>query len=460
MYTYQDWLTVANKDQDERMAFIQSAIEDHKSSPAYNDALAGEDYYAGRNTTITKFEKLLYTATGQTIKDTVSPNHKIGTRFFFRDVTQANAVLLGNGIKWKGNQGEKTLGKDFDHKIIEAGRNAQVQGATFGFYNNKKVAIFKLTEFVPFFDEEDGTLKAGIRFWQLAPEKPMRATTFELDGYTEYRFSDKISEVMQPKRTYIVEKKISKADGEEILPFENYPTFPIVPLYANDIKMSELNPLRSKIDAIDLISSGYANNVDEAYLFWTFTNCGGMDDADLVAALEKLRKLHGTQTDGDQVISANTVEAPFQGREALLTRLEKELYMDAMAFNPYDIASGAATATQIEAAYDPLDEKLDIYEDHITDFIEGLLSVAGVEDEPTYERNYHTNKTEVIGSLMDSASYLDDEYVTEKVMTLMGDKDKIEEVKKRKAKADLNRLTTGKPEEDEMNGDQEGKQEV
>ena len=468
MYTYQDWLKVANKSEDERMAFIQTVIEDHKSSPEYIDALAGEDYYAGRNTTITKFEKLLYTATGQTIKDDVSPNHKIATRFFYRDVTQANAVLLGNGIKWKGNAGEEALGDDFDRKIIEAGRNAQVQGKAFGFYNNKKVVIFKLTEFKPFFDEEDGTLKAGIRFWQLAPEKPMRATVYELDGYTEYRFADKSSEVIQPKRTYIVETKTSEADGEEILPFENYPTFPIVPLYSNDLKISELNPLRAKIDAIDLISSGYANNVDEAFLFWTITNAGGMDDKDLVEAIDKLRKLHATQVDGDQVISANTIEAPYQGRETLLTRLEKELYMDAMAFNPYDIASGAATATQIEAAYDPLDEKLDIYECHITEFINGLLEIAGVEDEPTYERNYHTNKTEVIDNLISSASYLDDEYVTEKIMTLMGDKDKVEEVMKRKAKTDVKRMTTGKPEgededetdEEDVNADTEGEQEV
>ena len=459
MLTYQDWLKVANKSENERMVFIQNAIEEHKSSEKYDEALAGEDYYAGRNTTIIKYQKVLYNALGQAVPDVVSANHKLATRFFFRDVTQANAVLLGNGIKWKGKEGAKALGKDFDHKIIKAGRDAQVQGAAFGFYNNKKVSIFKLTEFKPFFDEEDGTLKAGIRFWQLAPEKPTRATVYELDGYTEYRFTDKSSEVMQAKRTYIVEKKTSPADGEEILPFENYPTFPIVPLYSNDLKMSELNPLRAKIDAKDLILSGYANDVDDAnIIYWTITNAGGMDDMDLVKTIDKLRKIHAAQVDGDQQLTPNQVEAPYASREANLDRIEKELYMDAMSFNPYDIASGAATATQIEAAYDPLDEKLDIYEDHITQFIEGLLEVAGVEDEPTYERNYHTNKTEVINNLLNSASYLDDEYVTEKVMTFMGDKDKIEEVKKRKADSDLNRLTSGKPNEGEANGDQESKQ--
>ena len=29
-------------------------------------------------------------------------------------------------------------------------------------------------------------MKAGIRFWQVAQDKPMRATLYESDGFTEY----------------------------------------------------------------------------------------------------------------------------------------------------------------------------------------------------------------------------------------------------------------------------------
>lgn len=458
MYTYQDWQKVANKSEEERMAFILTAIEDHKSSPEYEEALNGEAYFAGQNTTIKRYEKVLFNALGQTVPDYVSSNHKIASRFFYRDVIQANAVLLGNGVKWKNGKGEKALGNDFDGKLLDAGRCAMAEGKAFGFYNNGKVIVFKLLEYKPFFDEEDGSMKAGIRFWKLAPNKPMRATLYELDGYTEYRFDNEKGEVIQPKRTYLVEKKTSQADGEETFDFQNYPNFPIVPLYSNDLKMSELKPLQPTIDAIDLIQSGYANDVSDAnIIYWTITNAPGMSDEDLVQTIEKLRKLHAAQVDNDQELTPNQVEVPFASREAVLDRLEKELYMDAMAFNPYDVASGAITATQIEAAYDPLDEKLDIYERHITEFINGLLAVADVEDEPTYERNYHTNKSEVINNLLNSASYLDDEYVTEKVMTFMGDKDKIEEVKKRKAEVDVQRMTKGNKEEEELNADKETK---
>ena len=444
MKTYQDWLKVADKSETDRMAFIYEAIGEHQSSIEYQDALCGEDYFAAQNTTIMAYQKVLYNAMGQTVPDLISANHKIASRFFYRDVTQANAVLLGNGIKWKNGKGGKALGADFDQRVLDAGRCAMTEGKAFGFFNNGKVDVFKFLEYKPFFDEEDGAMKAGIRFWQLATDKPLRATMYEIDGYTEYRYVSGKGEVLQEKRPYIIEKKVSEADGEEIFDFRNYPTFPIVPLYSNDLKMSELVPLRPKIDAVDLISSGYCNDVDEAnIIYWTISNAGGCDDVDLVQTIDKLRKLHAAQVDDGQTLTPNQVEAPYQSREAVLDRLEQELYKDAMAFNPYDIASGAMTATQIEAAYDPLDEKLDIFERHVTEFINSLLAVAGVEDEPTYERNYHTNKTEVIDNLLKGALYLDDQYITEKVMTLMGDKDKVQAVLDRKAESDIQRMTGG-----------------
>lgn len=444
MKTFQDWQKVASGSEADRMAFIRSLINEHKMSRAYKRARAGEDYYAGENTTIKRFEKILYNAKGQAMPDYTSANHRIATRFFYRDVTQANAVLLGNGISWENGAGAEALGKNFDRQVMEAGRAAQVEGVSFGFYNNGSVDVFKLTEFVPLFDEEDGALKAGVRFWQVADNKPLRATMFELDGYTEYIWKKGEASVMKEKRGYIMEVRSSEADGEEIYGFTNYPTFPIVPCYANLLKESELTPIRATIDAYDLIQSGYANDIDDAnIIYWTITNAGGMDDADLVTTLNKLKLLHAAQVDDDQQITPHNVEAPYNGREALLDRLEKTLYKDAMSLNPYDIASGAVTATQIEAAYEPLNQKLDLYEAQITEFINGLLALAGVEDRPTYTRSLQVNRTEEIQAIMSAALVLDDQYMSEKIMTMLGDKDKIEEAQARRAAKDINRLTGG-----------------
>ena len=446
MKTYQDWLKVAGGTDRERMDFIKALINEHKASKIYKDAIIAEDYFAGQNTTIKRYEKMLYNAKGQAVPDYFSANHKVASRFFYRSVMQANSTLLGNGITWDSGDGAKALGDDFDRKIIKVGRNAQVGGVSFGFYNNGRVEVYKITEYAPLYDEEDGALKAGPRFWQIAPDKPLRATMFELDGFTEYQWDKDHPDgfIRQEKRPYIIIKQTSEAFGEEVFDFRNYPSFPIVPCWANETKQSELTPIRATLDCYDLINAKYANDIDDASLiYWSITNAGGMDDVDLVEFIDKMRRLHAAQTDADQTVTPTTVDVPFEGREALLDRLEKQLYKDAMALNTYDLASGAVTATQIEAAYEPLNQKLDAFEAEISDFISRLLAVAGAEDEPTYTRSIIINRTEEITTVVNSALYLDDQYVTEKIMTLLGDKDKIEDVLDKQAAEDIRRMTSG-----------------
>ena len=460
MKTYQDWLKVADKDENQRMAFIKSAINTYKGSRIFEDACYGEDYFNGANTTIKQFEKILFNAQGEAVRDMFSANHKLANRFFYRDVMQVTSTLLGNGITWAEDKGGDALGKDFDRRIIEASNYAQQAGVSYGFFNNGRVDVFRATEFMPFIDEEDGALKTGVRFWQIDSSKPLRATLYELDGYTEYIWNKEqpAGAVLHEKRPYIIYKLASVADGEEIYDFKNYPTFPIVPLYANGVKQSELLPIRATIDAYDLINSGYANDIDDAnIIYWTITNAGGMNDIDLVQFLDKMRKMHAAQLDDDQVVTPHTVDVPYNGREAILDRLEKQLYKDAMALNTYDLASGAVTATQIEAAYEPLNEKLDAFEAQVTEFISGLLLVAGVEDEPTYSRSIMINRSEEVQTVISAANYLDEQYITEKVLTILGDKDKVDEVLEQMEVLNYERLQTGtiqqgQPPEDEQGG--------
>lgn len=446
MKTYQDWLKVADKDERIRMEFIRQLITEHKASAKYKQAKDGEAYYAGQNTTIKRYQNFIYNKFGQAVPDLISANHKMATRFFYRSVMQANTVLLGNGITWENGTGAKALGSDFDRKVLKAGRIAQVEGEAFGFFNNGKVEIYGFTEYAPLYDEEDGFLKAGARFWQIDSDKPLRVTMMELDGYTEYQYDKDHPEgfVKQEKRAYITVKYVSEELGEEIGEYKNYPSFPVVPCWANEFKRSELNPIRSTIDAYDLISCKYANNVsDAALIYWTITNSGGMDDESLAEFLDKMRKLHAANVDSDQNVQANTVDVPNDTMEDILDRLEKQLYKDSMSLNTYDMASGSVTATEIEAAYEPLNEKLDGYEAEITDFIYRLLEVAGVDDKPTYTRSIMVNQTETINAVMNSALVLDEEYMTEKIMTVLGDKDKVQDVLDRRAEMNINRMSRG-----------------
>ena len=128
---------------------------------------------------------------------------------------------------------------------------------------------------------------------------------------------------------------------------------------------------------------------------------------------------------------------------------EQQIYKDAMVLNPETIASGAATATQIKAAYEPQNNKADDFEYYVLDFIQRLLKIAGVQDEASFDRSRIVNSTEEIQSVVLSASYLSSEYITTKIMNLLGDGDQAEEVMKQLSAEDMERFVNEEPEEPE-----------
>ena len=119
---------------------------------------------------------------------------------------------------------------------------------------------------------------------------------------------------------------------------------------------------------------------------------------------------------------------PFEASEAAIERLRVQLFDNFMALDVRNIASGAATATQIEASYEPLNSKTDLFELQVTACIDAILSLAGIEDSPTYTRSVIVNQQETIQNVLSGAEYLSADYVTGKVLEVLGDIDKVEEV--------------------------------
>lgn len=455
MLTYQDLLAVPDVPR-ERAEFVRRVINEHKSSALYQTAVIADEYDRCENRTIKRYEKTLVDVMGRAVRDEWSPNHKSASNYFGIFMTQLNQFLLGNGVSWKGDAG-KHLGKDFDTRLQQAGRAALPGGVSFGFWNYDHLEVFTVREFAPLQDEENGALASGVRFWQIDESKPLRATLYEMDGYTNFLWQKDAQKApdaakwarvdndcyMQPKRAYKLKIRQSEADGAEIYDGENYPEFPIVPLWANPHKQSELVGLRDKIDAYDLILNGFENDLDTAQILWVIKGAAGLsgdDKADLLKLIEELRRFGGVAVGEDQEVTPVTLNIPYEARERLLDRLEKQLYKDAMMMNPADIAGGAATATQIRAAYEPQNVKADQFEYCVLDFLNGILRVAGIEDEASFTRSMIVNTQEEIQTLVTAASYLGSEYVTRKALTILGDGDKTDEVLKQIDAEDAERI--------------------
>ena len=122
-----------------------------------------------------------------------------------------------------------------------------------------------------------------------------------------------------------------------------------------------------------------------------------------------------------------------------------------MTLKVTDIAAGSVTATQIQAAYEPLTQKTDLFENQVTLFIMRLLRLIGIDDKPTYTRSKIVNVDSDINTILTAAPYLTDEYVTEKILTLLGDADMIDTVLQQKAREQANRFTLTGGEDDNEN---------
>lgn len=422
MKTYQDLIAVG-KDEKARMTFVRAAIQDHKGSDAYKAASVAEKYYAKKNVTIEAFQKVLHTIHGQTVPDYFSANHKLKTGFFRRFVLQQVQYVMSNGVTFDDEKTKDALGLKFDNQLQKMAKKAMVDGVSFGFWNMDHLEVFCFADtpkepgFAPLYDEDTGALRAGVRYWNTTNSETLRTTLYEEDGFTDYiERKGKDMEILHEKRPYKLNKQV-RGDGEvEAVNGENYPGFPIMPMYANDLQETELNGIRESIDCYDFIKSGLANDIDDGSTFyWTLKNSGGMDDMDLQKFLERMRVVRAAVLDDEVEAEAHTLDIPTEARAKMLEILKEDLYEDFQIVNVRDLAAGAKTATEIRAAYQPMDDKCGDFEWCIREFLSSLFALTGIEDEPTFKWNRIANQTEETQMVLSAAPYLDDEAVLDKL---------------------------------------------
>ena len=430
MLTFQDFEAATNKIQ-----FISTAITDHLNSDEYKIAKSADEYDHQRNELILNYVRLIFTMTGQPVEDFTASNNKLTSNFFHRLNTQRNTYLLGNGVSFTDHKEEvrdpetgfksivdttkEKLGIKFDTDLKKAGYNALIHGVTFGFWNLNRLYNCPLTEFVPLWDEDDGSLRAGIRFWRIDDNKPMIVVLYEEDGYTKYKSKEKVGidlEEIQAKRAYKLKVRKSEADGEEVVGEENYGSLPIVPLWGSKLKQSTLVGMKEKIDSFDLIRSGFANDLtDCAQIYWIIENAGGMSDQELARFRDRLKINHIATADTENSkVTPYTQDIPYSARKEYLDEIRSGIYEDFGGLDVHTVAAGA-TNDHIDAAYQPMDEEADDFEYQVIEFVQQILFLMGIEDTPQFKRNRISNQKEQTDMILSAADYLDDETVLTKL---------------------------------------------
>ena len=459
MRTYQN-LAAIRESEKRLKQFVFDVIEEHKASAAYKTAVIAEKYYAKKNVTIMAFQKMLYNMHGQQVPDMWSANYKLRTHFFRRFVTQQVQYVLSNGVTFQKKDTKDKLGKKFDIQMQTAAKKAMVDHVSFLFWNLDHVEVFSFADtpttpgFAPLYDADTGALRAGVRYWH-PDDKTTRATLYEEDGYTEYQKKEKDITIVAEKRSYKKTVISTKADGVSGERNENYSAFPIVPMYANDLHESELEGHRESIDCYDYIKSGMANDIDDTSgFYWVLKNSGGMDDVDIAKFRERMHTIKAAVMDDDNASAeAHTLEVPTEAREKMLELLKADLYADFQIVNVEALSASAKTATEIRAAYQPMDDKCGDFEYFLIDAIQNILALAGINDEPSFKWNRIANQTEETNMVMTAASILGDELTLKKLPFLTPEE--VEERLKDMGNGAMSRYTPQEPPQGVDGGDDE-----
>lgn len=445
MKTYQDLQEAITKGT--LGEFLRAAVRDHQGSKVYRDAVDGMAYYNKHNITIEKFQKFLFTLSGNKTPDIWSSDYRLKTLMFRRLVLQEVGYICANGMSMDGKE---KLGPDFDNKLQAAAKLALAQGVAFGYWNFDHLEVFSFADtpgnpgFVPLMDEKTSELMAGIRYWfRVTGNKTLfRATLYEPDGVSEWSAEGNDDAGMISEKRAYIRREISNDLGVVDICDENYTRLPIAILYGNDTHESELVGLRGSIDCYDFIKSGFANQIDDTSgVYWILKNTGAMDDKDLAQFVQRMKSVKATMVDGSDgtAAEAHTLDVPVEARKTMLDILRRDLYEDAQMLDVTSLSAAEKTTVEIEAAYQSQDNKCADFEYFLIDFIRQICAVAGIENpEPAFTWNKVINQAEITNMVISAAEFLDDETTLRHLPWLLPEE--VPEILKRRDEADLKRM--------------------
>lgn len=435
--------------EEERIAFIKNAISAHETSPMFLTGKTAGEYYRNKDAELEKQKNYIFDAQGNAIEDTVSPNHKLTANFFYLFTTQLVAYLLGNGVSFDNPEVKKKLGgSEFDYKLQRMLAYAACDGESYGFLDDTGITPMcyacklegKEPYCIPLYDEDDGELRAAIRYWRLTPESPLRATLYEEDGFTEYK--EEVDEEYNPTGIIGVMKEKSSYNGKAVKndiegvyrsEGKNPGKLPVVPM-GFICGQSSIEGNIALLHAYNVVLSDMANGVDMNTTYWKVKNADGMDRRDDNALLYDIFKTHVIHTPEGVEVDKDEVSMRTGEYEAVLAVLEAILYDKFQAVRTQNISAAAKTTVEIKAAYENLNMRCDEVEKYVSAFIRGCLVVIGEDpDEPFhFKRPNNINQTEFVQLILAALPVIGDDVALKQILESLGMIDEYEEIKKAK----------------------------
>lgn len=205
------------------------------------------------------------------------------------------------------------------------------------------------------------------------------------------------------------------AMGENGVMAHSYGAIPFIEFRNNGGGTGDLPMYRALVDAIDKLVSGFANDIDDMQeIIWVIKNYAGetaetdydRDGNPVPREIDLLQKLKAKKlisVDGDGGVDTLRGEIPFEARCAFLDILTRQLYISAMAVNPFPDAIGQASGVYIDFLYSLLELKAGLMETEFRSGFDALAKAAlrcrrlpETQIEQVWTRNKPRNEAEVV----------------------------------------------------------------
>ena len=433
---------------------IFKMVELHKNSSTREQILMTRSYYDKKNATIMnlpdrtywsdrivkdKAGNICYDDNGNEkringeVKNPFVSNNRIPYGIYADIVNQKVNTLLDEAPTIVTDyKFDKTFINNLGYVLKNAGIEASNSVESYIFLDkDNKFTLFDSANCIPFYDDYTGQLKAFIRYMTITSsfngESTMLVELYETDGLTVFELKNNKQTIRQLKQAYKYKVRQSAIESETKI--ENIGTLPIIVFKNNKQGTTDLSEsTRAKIDAIDLVQSGFVNNIEDfSDIFWFIKSANADVDSDyyedFMANINKTKRIFAEEAVPQQF------QIPHEARSRLVELFKQELIEENGIIDTQNLTATQLTTVAIKAATMKLRQRVSDFEWQAYECVQGIIDLykayngLDFDYEIEFTEMLVENDTELLDNMIkvESLMSLDDKLIILKRVGLISD---------------------------------------
>jgi SPP1 family phage portal protein len=349
---------------------IQEQINDDVSSVFKISAYEGVKYYRSKNTNIKSRD---------TTNFLTDFNHKVANGFLKKIIDQKVNYLLGKKLIINNADNINEI-LNINKIIKKAAKEASKKAVEWLHPYIDKDGEFKVItisglECIPIWDTEYETeLQQMIRYYKIfVLDNNEKIERYKVEVYDKEKITYYMQDVkgdfyldtsIEANPVYYINFNTTLGGSIVETKVNGWGKVPFVPLWNNEDRINDLEPIKEHIDLYDIVKSDWANNLDQiqdALLVLINRTIGDTKD-EYNEFWNKLKQNKVIELDENGNASFLNLNLPTEAREKFLTLIRDDIFEFGQAVDTRRVADGNTTNVVIKSRYSDLDLKCDEFE--------------------------------------------------------------------------------------------------